>query len=120
MLYLIASQYLAAGHQVSAIVETTPGGNRWQALPYFAGMLASPGYLRKGLALIAELKRAGIPHYRGATGLRAEGATSIEALGFTAGGEARRLPCAALLLHNGVVPNVQITRPLSRINHQGA
>jgi len=113
LLYLIASQYLAAGHQVSAIVETTPGGNRWQALPYFAGMLASPGYLRKGLALIAELKRAGIPHYRGATGLRAEGTTSIEALGFTAGGEARRLPCAALLLHNGVVPNVQITRSLN-------
>jgi hypothetical protein len=79
-------------------------------------MLMSPGYLLKGLSLLAELKRAGVPHHRGATGLRAEGKDRVEALSFTSGGKARRLDCAALLLHTGVVPNVQITRSL-RLAH---
>lgn len=113
LLYLVASQYLAAGHDVAAIVETTPGGNRWVALRHLSGMLLSPHYLLKGLSLLAGLKRAGIPHYRGATGLRAEGTHRVEALAFTAGGKARRLPCAALLIHTGIIPNVQITRSLN-------
>lgn len=113
LLYLVASQYLAAGHDVSAIVETTPGGNRWAALRHLPGLLLSHHYLRKGLALLAELRRAGIPHHREATGLRAEGTSQVEALSFTAGGRSCRLPCAALLIHTGVIPSVQITRSLN-------
>jgi NADPH-dependent 2,4-dienoyl-CoA reductase/sulfur reductase-like enzyme len=113
LLYLIAAQYLAAGHKVAAIVETTPGANRAKAVPHFLGMALSPKYLLKGLGLIARLKRARIPHYRGATGLRAEGAGRIEALTFRSGGQTRRLDCAALLIHTGIVPNVQITRSLN-------
>jgi NADPH-dependent 2,4-dienoyl-CoA reductase/sulfur reductase-like enzyme len=113
LLYLVASQYLAAGHEVAAIVETTPGTNRWVALRYLPGMLLSPRLLLKGLSLLAGLKRARVPHYRGAIGLRAEGTDRVETLAFTVGGKARRLPCAALLIHTGIIPNVQITRSLN-------
>jgi len=112
LLFLVASQYLAAGVKVAAIVETTPAANRRAALAHLPGALLSHRYLRKGLALLAGLRRAGIPHYRGATGLRAEGGGRVEALSFTAGGRAHRLPCAALMIHLGVVPNVQVTRAL--------
>jgi len=112
LLYLVATQYLAAGLEVSAIVETTPAANRRKALPHAAGMALRPKELLKGLRLIAGLKRAGVPHYRGATGLRAEGTDRVEALAFTAAGQAHRLDCAVLLIHTGVVPSVQITRSL--------
>lgn len=112
LLFLVAAQYIAAGHRIAAIAETTPAGNRGTALRSLPRALASPALLAKGLGMLARLRRAGIPHYRGATGLRAEGSGRVEALSFDAGGKAVRIDCSALLVHTGVVPNVQITRSL--------
>ena len=36
----------------------------------------------------------------------------MEALEFRAGGRQRRIPCASLLIHSGIVPHVQISRAL--------
>jgi NADPH-dependent 2,4-dienoyl-CoA reductase/sulfur reductase-like enzyme len=113
LLYLLAAQYLAAGQTISAIVETTPSGNWRKAVRHLPGALMGHRYLRKGVALLARIRRAGVAHYRGATGLRAEGAGRVEALRFTARGRAHRLPCAALMIHTGVIPNLQITRSLN-------
>jgi len=113
LLFLIAAQYLATGQETAAIVETTPAANRGRALRHLPGALATPRYFVKGLGLLTRLRRAGVPHYRGATGLRAEGEGRVEALAFAAGGQAHRLPCAALLIHCGVVPNVQASRALN-------
>jgi NADPH-dependent 2,4-dienoyl-CoA reductase/sulfur reductase-like enzyme len=113
LLYLLAAQYLAAGQAISAIVETTPGANWRRSLSHLPGALMGHRYLRKGLSLLARIRRAGVAHFRGATGLRAEGAGRVEALSFTARGRTLRLPCAALLIHTGVVPNLQITRSLN-------
>jgi NADPH-dependent 2,4-dienoyl-CoA reductase/sulfur reductase-like enzyme len=113
LLYLLAAQYLAARQAISAIVETTPGGNWRSVLRHLPGALIGNRYLRKGLTLLAQIRRAGVVHYRGATGLRAEGANQVEALTITVRGRTRRLPCAALLIHAGVIPNLQITRSLN-------
>jgi hypothetical protein len=113
LLLLLATQYLAAGQEIAAIVETTPAANRGRALGHLPRAVRAPGYLLKGLGLLARIRRAGVPHYRGATGLRAEGQGRVEALGFTAGGRAHRLACATLLIHCGVVPNVQASRALN-------
>ena len=112
LLYLLASQYLAAGLKVDAIVETTPRGNFRNALKHAPGALISNRYLRKGLAMLNALKKAGIPHYRQARELVAEGTNEVEALTFATGDERHRLPCRSLLLHIGVTPNVQISRSL--------
>ncbi|MGI9436952.1 MAG: FAD-dependent oxidoreductase [Geminicoccaceae bacterium] len=112
LLYLLATQYLAAGMKIDAIVETTPKGNFRKALKHATGALISNRYLRKGLAMLNRLRQAGIPHYRQARELVAEGKSEIEALTFIAGGERRTLPCRSLLLHVGVTPNVQISRSL--------
>jgi NADPH-dependent 2,4-dienoyl-CoA reductase/sulfur reductase-like enzyme len=116
LLLLIAAQMLAAGARIEAIVETTPTRNYMAALPHLPRALRAADYLRKGIAMTAALRRAGIPWYKGAHGLQAIGADRVEALRFTAGGNPRELACKTLLLHQGVVPNVQITRSL-RLDH---
>jgi NADPH-dependent 2,4-dienoyl-CoA reductase/sulfur reductase-like enzyme len=113
LLYLLAAQYLGAGQTISAIVETTPASNWRKALPHLPGALLGHRYLRKGLTLLARIRRAGVAHFRGASGLRAEGTDRVETLQFTSRGRAHRLPCAALLIHTGVIPNLQITRSLN-------
>lgn len=116
LLLLIASQMLAAGTRIEAIVETTPTRNFIAALPHLPRALRAAGYLRKGQAMMSILRRAGIPWYKAAGDLRAVGAGRVEALRFTAGGKSREVACKTLLLHQGVVPNVQITRSL-RLEH---
>ena len=112
LLFLVAAQYLRAGHRPAAIVETTPWRNYGAALGALPGALRANSYLRKGWALLGEIKRGRVPHYRAATNLRALGTAHVEALEFRAGGRQRRIPCASLLIHSGVVPNVQISRAL--------
>ena len=112
LLFLVAMQYLRAGHPLAAIVETTPRANLRRALRFLPGIARGNSYLRKGLALLAELKCRRVRHYRGAHGLRALGDARVAAIGFRTGGAEHEIACATLLIHNGVVPNVQITRAL--------
>lgn len=112
LLFLIAGQILDAGGRIAALVETTPRGNLVRALPYLPAVLRKPSYLTKGAALLARLRRAKVPHFKGAHNLSAQGGKRIETLRFTAAGRGHVLPCDLLLLHQGVVPNVQITRAL--------
>lgn len=112
LLYLLAVQLLRAEHPVAALVETTPTGNRRAALKHLPAALRAPGILRKGLALLAELRRHGVPHIKQAQALRAEGREHLESLTFTVAGVQQTFPCRALLIHNGVVPNLQMTRSL--------
>jgi NADPH-dependent 2,4-dienoyl-CoA reductase/sulfur reductase-like enzyme len=116
LLLLIATQMLAAGARIEAIVETTPARNYLGALPYLPRAMRAADYLRKGMVMTMALRRAGIPWYKGAHGPRAGGADRVESLHFTAGGKTHELACKVLLLHQGVVPNVQITRSL-RLDH---
>jgi NADPH-dependent 2,4-dienoyl-CoA reductase/sulfur reductase-like enzyme len=80
LLYLVASQYVAAGAQVEAVLDTSASSHRLRALPRLA---ARPGVLLNGLKLVASLRMAGVrvmtgvtpveiggsPH-RGVTGVR--------------------------------------------------
>ncbi len=114
LLRLYAVQALAAGGQLAGIIDTTPPGNRRAALRHMGGAMGALGELRKGLAWTQAIRQAGVPWITGAHDLRAE-ADDDGALGtisFTADGARRSEPADTLLLHNGVVPNVQITRAL--------
>jgi NADPH-dependent 2,4-dienoyl-CoA reductase/sulfur reductase-like enzyme len=112
LLWLIAWQYLEAGVKPAAVLETTLSGNALAAAPLFPGALAAPGYLVKGLKLMAAVRRAGVPILRGVTGLEALGGEGLEAVAYSRGSRQARIDCGLLLLHQGVVPNVQITRAL--------
>ena len=107
LLWLLASQYLAAGLTIDAILDTTPHKNRSRAFRHLPGFLFSP-YFRKGLKLILAV-RGKVPIVPGVSELRAEGAGKVESISFrTADGGGRTLPVDTLLLHQGVVPNVNL------------
>jgi NADPH-dependent 2,4-dienoyl-CoA reductase/sulfur reductase-like enzyme len=116
LLLLVACQLLQAGATVAAIVETSPAVNRWRALRHLPAALGAPGLLLKGLRMLRQLRRAGVPMFRQSTGLRVEGDGRAEALSFMADGSAHRIAADVVLLHNGVVPNTQASR-LLRVDH---
>ena len=70
LLYLVASQYLKAGANVVAVLDTSPVMRRVAALPK---LLARPAVLLNGLRLVASIKRAGVPVMTGITPIEITG-----------------------------------------------
>lgn len=103
LLLLLAAQLARAGARPAAILETT--FNCWAALPHLPQFLAAPGYLGKGLALLRELKAAGIAMHKGVTRLAIKGDTQAREIEFICGNETHREPVDLVFLHQGVVPN---------------
>ena len=62
--------------------------------------------------MIQKIRHAGIPIYTGIKSIEALGNSKFEKIRFKNGTKYEELSAGLLLLHNGVVPNVQITRQL--------
>lgn len=116
LLWLVAQQMVAAGTPPKAIVENVPRGRMRAALKYAVPALHGRSYLIKGLRLMRAVKAAGVPVHAHATDLRIEGEGAAEAINFTAGGRRHRIESGTIALHQGVVPNQQVTR-LLRAEH---
>jgi NADPH-dependent 2,4-dienoyl-CoA reductase/sulfur reductase-like enzyme len=110
LLWLFAAQLLSAGGTLEAILDTTTNANRLRALPHLPGFLLSP-YLSKGLSLIAQVhRRARI--VRGVSRIAALGRDTLREVTFVAGGREKRVSVDHLLLHQGIVPNVNLAMSL--------
>lgn len=111
---LLAAQLRAARVPVTAILDTTPAGRMAAAVLHLpAAALGAPDTLSKGLALLRARDRSGVPVWREVGGLRAEAGPdgTVAAVRFHAGsGDEQRLDADVLALHEGVVPNPQLTR----------
>lgn len=116
LLYLLAVQMVRAGQPPVAIVETQGAGDALRALPHLVRGLRGWRVLVKGLGLLWALRRAGVRRITGARDLAVEGEGRVVALTFTAGGRVQRIACETVMLHQGVVPNTQISRAL-RMEH---
>jgi thioredoxin reductase/bacterioferritin-associated ferredoxin len=114
LLYLVAAQLLDLGVRPGAIVETTPAANYRTAARHWFGALRGASTLLKGFGLITRLKAARVPMFSGVSGLVAEAGSdgTLARLKFRSGGRERSLACPLLLVHQGVVPNTQISRAL--------
>jgi NADPH-dependent 2,4-dienoyl-CoA reductase/sulfur reductase-like enzyme len=108
LLYLVAWQYLNAGVRISLLLETTPADRVGQALRHAWDFLRSP-YLGKGLKLMRAVK-AEVPVVKGVQDLRAQGGDRLESISYRAAGKAYEVAAEQLLLHQGVVPNVNLSR----------
>lgn len=109
LLYLLAWQYIRAGVKISAIVDTTRPSDYLRALRHSAGAVIGWRDLAKGLKLLSAIRRAGVRMYSAASNLRVEGSTRAEGLHFKAKGRSRKIPASLVLLHQGVVPNTQLS-----------
>jgi len=107
LLWLLAWQYLNAGVRLDAILDTTARTNGRNAFRHAAAFAASP-YLVKGLRLLLSVRRA-VRVVAGIVEIAAEGDEQIEAVSYrTVSGRSERVAADTLLLHQGVVPNVNL------------
>jgi len=111
LLWLFAKQAVAAGAKLASIIDLSHGVPP-AALRHLPRALMAPGYLLKGLAWQREVKRAGVP-IRHAEEIRAEGEGRLERVVIDGVAHDADL----LLLHDGVVPNTQVTRAIPGCVH---
>lgn len=104
LLWLLASQLIAAGCTIAAILETTEGAARKRSARYALQFAMSP-YVTKGLRLLRSVQQR-VRVVSGVVGIEARGNGKLQEVMFrTASGGEERLAADMLLLHQGVVTN---------------
>ena len=110
LLLLLAWQYQQAGVAIHAILDMASSGNLWHALPHLPRALLAHHYILKGLRYQSELKRAGVPFYKGVSDLHAVGGDALQAVEFKQGNNKKRIETPLLLTHFGVIPDSHLSR----------
>jgi len=106
LLWLVASQLLQAGVTAQALLDTTPRGRLAQALRFAPAFLRSP-YFARGRDLVrAVRKRVRVVEYVEA--LAIEGSGAVGAVRYGTREREETLPADLVLLHQGVVPDVNL------------
>jgi len=106
LIYLLAAQFARGQVPVAALLDTTPYANLWKAFAHLPGFLVS-AYFRKGVGLLREVGRS-TRIIRGVTSLKATGSERLEAITFEVGARRRTIAADTMLLHQGVVPQVNL------------
>ena len=119
LLWLYAAQALRASGEIVAILDTTPRANWLATLPHTPGFLLSSLW-SKGLAMMREVRKR-VPVVRGVTALASEGDQAIQRVSYTTGAGANvQMDVDTLLLHQGVVPNVNLAMAAGVEHHWDA
>ena len=107
LLWLLAAQLLRAGVRIEVMLDTTQPGAYLNSLSLLPGFLTSPLF-GKGRALVREVKRQ-VRVVRWVTDLAAEGEQQLRSVRWSNfNGREGRLDIDHLLLHQGVVPNINL------------
>lgn len=109
LVFLVALQLVRAGAEIAAVLTTTPARHYRAALGLLPA-IAFEAELWRGLGWLAELYRRGVRTIGGVGMLAAEGEGRLQAVRYARDGKAARLEAEHLLLHEGVVPNLQLSR----------
>lgn len=117
LLYLLAYQYIRAGVKIKAIVDTSATSDITSALPQLFKAMRAFSYLSKGMAMIKAIKKANVPIYKGCTNININGETTVSSIEFESNGKRHNLDADVVLLHQGVIPNTQISWSL-RASHE--
>jgi len=112
LLLLEASLLIKKGVSIAAILETTPTRPPVPAIPRAPQALLRADFLWKGISMLRDIKKSGVPHYKGVTNIRALGQKTVEAVEAQCGEETLHLNADMLLLHFGVIPNTHIFRQM--------
>jgi bacterioferritin-associated ferredoxin len=108
LLYLVSAQYVKAGAQIAAVLDTSTFVQRMAALPR---LLAIPAALKKGIALTRVLSKARVPVYRGVQPLEIKGSpqTGVSAVeAALPGGKHIEFACDAVALGYHLRPETQL------------
>lgn len=111
LLLLYVVQALRAGGHIAGVLDLSDGTAPLRALRHLPGALGLAGDLRKGLSWRRDIAGAGV-RWISAADVRAIGDDRLSHIEFRAGGRLQRETADLLLLHDGVIPSVQLTRAL--------
>ena len=105
LLYLVAYQYLMAGAEIAAVLDTSLLSDQIGAtIP----MLAGSRTLAKGLYYVARIALAGIPIVRGVTPVAMTGNGHVEAVRYEVGGRTVDISCDAVAFGFGLRSETQL------------
>lgn len=114
LLLLITAQLVRAGIRPAAVLETT--FNMRAALRHALRFAHAPGYFSKGIALMREVKRAGVRVERAVESLAIKGDGRVQSVEYSRRGKRCEEPADVVLLHHGVVPNGNLAHAM-RLQH---
>ncbi len=117
LLLLLAQQYLDAGVKIKALIHTTGTGDYLRAASHVLGALRGWKDLSKGIQMLKKIRSHGVQTFEGASAFAIEGAEKAESITFTHNGQRKRVQASLVLLHQGVVPNTQLSWAL-RAEHR--
>ncbi|RCW22600.1 hypothetical protein DFR48_108122 [Ciceribacter lividus] len=115
LLFLLAVQYIRAGVEITAVLDTTPWSNWLGAVPFLPAFMTSR-YMWKGMKLLREVA-SHTPVIRGVSALEALGDGRLNGVRYVAGGKEKRLDVDTLLLHLGAVPQVNLAMSAGARHH---
>lgn len=117
LLWLAAWQYRRAGVALEAVLDFSRPRDYLRALPHLPMAALAGPYLGKGLAMMREVRAAGIPVFSRVSELRAHGTDRVKSIEFRTGSRRRTADVDLLLVHFGVVPRTDLTMSI-RARHQ--
>lgn len=110
LLLSVACHLLDCGVKIDTIIDTSSPLNYVKAAPHLVGALKKPGLLFKGMGMLVKMRKAGIRFVTGARDIEAVGEDTVRALRFKKNGKVEEVETDLLLLHEGVIPNTQLSR----------
>lgn len=113
LVLLYMTQLLKAGGKIAGWLDTAPASSWRRGMPHFLAAMGSWRDMRKGYQWIKGLQAAKVPILRGVRQFRAEGEGRLTHVEYeSSDGATHRVPARLLLVHEGVVPSIHITRSL--------
>jgi thioredoxin reductase len=109
LIYLIAAQLVRAGATIGAVLLNGREIGMSDALKVAPGALRTSRTLLKGLGWINELRGAGVRLIHGVSQPAIEGTAQAEAVSYLHAGDRHDVPASLVLLHNGVIPDTQLS-----------
>ncbi|WP_136806971.1 NAD(P)/FAD-dependent oxidoreductase [Desulfosediminicola flagellatus] len=110
LLLLEAALLIEKGVKVAAILETTPKIPSPTILPHVPKAILGTKFLLKGVKMLLDIRKSGVPHYKGVTNLKALGETTVTSVEADYGGKKLSFITDMLLVHFGVIPDSHIYR----------
>lgn len=112
LLLLTTVHLIKLGVEIKAVLDTTPDHSFFRSIRYLPAALKRVDYLYKGLTLLAELKKSGIPLIRGVLNYKALGKEKVESIHYQTKSGSGSFEAKILLCHEGVIPRTDFSRQL--------
>lgn len=109
----IASKLIRLDVQIEAILDTNHPLNYISAARFLPKALTAASYLLKGLSLQNEVRRSPIKVIHNLKDIEIHGSHKVTSISFSQFGRRKVIDTDTVLLHDGVIPNTQLTRLLN-------